>query len=598
MARLIRAMLGAPLTFPELLARSVRLFGPREALGTQNGRRFEWLHYRELGELVERARRALWARSVRPGDRVAIVANNRVEWAVLSFAVHSLGAVYVPMYEAQAPSEWEFILADARAKLVFAAGTRAPSALRDLRSRLPHLEAVIGLDESEGDSYSAFLEAAGHAPEGLEVTPQPSDLATLIYTSGTTGQPKGVMLSHQNITSNVVGASQRFDFGPTDRSLAFLPWAHAFGQTAELYSLLYIGASMAICPDTSQITALLARVRPTVLIAVPRIFNRVYEGVQKQLADKPLPIRKLVDFGVRVSARARQGKSLNPLERAARLASDRLVFAKVRLKMGGRLRFVVSGSAALSPQVAEFIDALGVDVFEGYGLTEAGPVVSANYPGHHRIGTVGPAFPGVTIEIDRTVTGDPLSGEILVRGPNVMLGYHERPEETAAAMTPDGALRTGDMGYVDEAGFLHITGRIKEQYKLETGKYVVPSPLEEQLKLSMFVQNVMLFGENKPYNVALVVPDRAALEAWAQKRGRPLENLASDPEVKALLLRELASQAEGFKSYERPRDLAITLDDFTQENGLLTPSLKLKRRKAIERYGAVLQALYESPPPR
>lgn len=591
------AMLGAPLTFPELLARSVRLFGPREALGTQNGQRFEWVHYRELGELVERARRALWAHSVRPADRVAIVANNRLEWAVLSFAVHSLGAVYVPMYEAQAPSEWEFILADARAKLVFAAGTRAPSALRELRVRLPGLEAVIGLDEEGPDSYSAFLASAGTLAGGPDVEPRPDDLATLIYTSGTTGQPKGVMLSHRNITSNVVGASQRFDFGPRDRSLAFLPWAHAFGQTAELYSLLYIGASMAICPDTSQITALLARVRPTVLIAVPRIFNRVYEGVQKQLAEKPLPIRKLVDFGIRASARARQGESLNPLERAALFASDRLVFAKVRQKMGGRLRFVVSGSAALSPQVAEFIDALGVDVFEGYGLTETSPVVSANYPGHHRIGTVGPAFPGVTIEIDRTMAGDERSGEILVRGPNVMLGYHDRPEETAAVMTPDGALRTGDMGYVDEAGFLHLTGRIKEQYKLENGKYVVPSPLEEQLKLSMYVQNVMLFGENKPYNVALVVPDRAAFEAWAQKRGRSLGNLATDPEVKALLLRELGAQAEGFKSYERPRDLAIALEDFTQENGLLTPSLKLKRRRAIEKYGALLQALYQTPPP-
>lgn len=587
----------APLTFPELLARSVRLFGPREVLGTLVGRRFQWIHYRELGALVERARRALWARSVRPGDRVAVIANNRVEWAVLSFAVHSLGAVYVPMYEAQAPSEWEFILADAEVKLAFAAGARAPSALRELRSRLPHLEGVVGFDEEGPESYGAFLTAAETVGDLPDATPQPTDLATLIYTSGTTGQPKGVMLSHQNITSNVVGASQRFDFGPNDRSLAFLPWAHAFGQTAELYSLLYIGASMAICPDNSQISALLARVRPTVLIAVPRIFNRVYDGVQKQLAEKPLPVRRLVEFGIRASARSRKGVPLNPLERVALLASERLLFTKVRQKLGGRLRFVVSGSAALSPQVAEFIDALGVDVFEGYGLTEASPVVSCNYPGHHRIGTVGPAFPGVAIEIDRTVTGDELSGEILVRGPNVMLGYHRRPEETAAVLTPDGALRTGDMGYVDEAGFLHLTGRIKEQYKLENGKYVVPSPLEEQLKLSPYVQNVMLFGDNKPHNVALVVPDQNALEAWAQKRGRPLGDITTNPEVKALLLAELTARAEGFKSYERPRDLAITLEDFTQENGLLTPSLKLKRRPTIERYGSLLQALYQTPPP-
>jgi len=588
------------LTLPDLLARSVRLFGPREVLGTRTGRHFAWIHYRDLQRLVDQARSGLFARGVKAGDRVAIVANNRVEWAVLAFAVHALGGVYVPMYEAQAASEWEFILSDAQAKLAFAAGASAASTLREMRARLPKLEAVLALDVGGDDSYEDLL-ATGAAEPSERVSgatgPKPEDLATLIYTSGTTGLPKGVMLSHQNITSNVVGASQRFDFGPSDRSLAFLPWAHAFGQTAELYSLLYVGASMAICDDTSQLTNLLGRVRPTVLIAVPRVFNRVYEGVQKQLAARPAVLRKFLAYGMAAAAKIRRGGSPSWAERSAVRLSDRLLFAKVRERMGGRLRFVVCGSAALSPKVAEFIDALGIDVFEGYGLTEASPVVSANYPGHHKIGSVGPAFPGVTITIDRAVTGDERIGEILVSGDNVMLGYQQRPDETAAVLTPERALRTGDMGYVDADGFLYITGRIKEQYKLENGKYVVPSPLEEQLKLSPFVLSVMLYGDSKPYNVALVVPDQAALGAWAQTQGRRLEHPLRDPEVKRLLLAELASQAQGFKGYEKPRDLLLIGEDFTQENGLLTPSLKVKRKKVLEKYGPALEALYRTAPP-
>src|SRR6478735_2082636 len=586
------------LTLPDLLARSVHLFGPRDVLGTRAGRRFRWIHYREFGALVDQAKRGLWLRGIRHGDRVAIVANNRVEWAVLSFAVHALGAVFVPMYEAQAASDWEFILADSGAKLAFASTASQASTLRGMRARLPALEAVLTLDLGGDDSYEELLSAAANAPGLVDAPgPSPRDLATLIYTSGTTGLPKGVMLSHENITSNAAGASQRFDFGPSDRSLAFLPWAHAFGQTAELYSLLYIGASMAICDDNSQITALLGLVRPTVLIAVPRIFNRVYEGVQKQLSAKPLPVRKVIELGITASAKARRGGELNLAERAVQRLADRLLFSKVRERMGGRLRFVVCGSAALSTQVATFIDALGIDVFEGYGLTEASPVVSCNYPGHHKIGSVGPAFPGIIISIDRAVTGDDKIGEILVSGPNVMLGYHRRPEETAATVTADGRLRTGDMGYLDQDGFLFITGRIKEQYKLENGKYVVPSPLEEELKLSPYVLNVMLYGDNKPYNVALVVIDEAAALAWAQKHGHRLTDPLSDPALKKLVLSELEALAQGFKGYEKPRDVLLSKEDFTQENGLLTPSLKVKRKKVLEKYGAALEALYRSPPP-
>ena len=260
--------------------------------------------------------------------------------------------------------------------------------------------------------------------------------------------------------------------------------------------------------------------------------------------------------------------------------------------MGGRLRYAVSGSAALSREVGEFVDALGIEVYEGYGLTETSPVVSVNYPGHRRMGSVGQAIPGVRVEIDTQVTGDPENGEIVVHGPCVMQGYHNRPKETGEVLRVDRGLRTGDMGRLDADGYLFITGRIKEQYKLETGKYVVPSPLEEELKLSPFIASVMLYGDNKPHNVALVVPDREALARWADQQGKKLGDPTSDPAVRELIRAELAKYSEGFKSYERPKDFIIVNEDFTVEAGLLTPKLSVKRRNVLARYGGALDALY------
>jgi long-chain acyl-CoA synthetase len=233
-------------------------------------------------------------------------------------------------------------------------------------------------------------------------------------------------------------------------------------------------------------------------------------------------------------------------------------------------------------------------VYEGYGLSETSPVVSSNRPGAQRIGSVGKPFPSVRIVIDKDATNDPLNGEIIVYGDNVMQGYHNRPEENALTFTADGGLRTGDMGHLDADGFLFITGRIKEQYKLENGKYTVPSPLEEDLKLSPYITNLMLYGENKPYNVAIVVPDMGSLERWAKQSGQPLGDAATNPKVKALLQAELDKYSEQFKSYERPRDLMVVLEDFSIENGILTPSLKIKRREVVKRYGAALEALYTS----
>jgi long-chain acyl-CoA synthetase len=379
---------------------------------------------------------------------------------------------------------------------------------------------------------------------------------------------------------------------PSDRSLAFLPWAHAFGQTAELHGLLSQGLSIGINDEIPNLVANLAEIRPTVLIAVPRIFNRIYDGINKQMADKPAPIRSLFHAGVAAATRRSRGESVGVLASAARSLADALIFKKVRAKLGGRLRYAVVGSAAVSKEVAEFVDAIGIDVYEGYGLTEAAPVVTTNCPAARKIGSIGKPLPGVRVVIDTDVTGDPVNGEIVVYGDNVMQGYHNRPAENAAAFTADRGLRTGDMGRMDPDGFVYITGRIKEQYKLETGKYVVPSPLEEDLKLSPYILNIMLYGDNKPHNVALVVPDREAVARWADQQGKKLGDLTTDPDVKELIRTELARQSEGMKSYERPKDFVIVTEDFTVEGGLLTPKLSMKRRNVLARYGGALEALY------
>ncbi len=581
-------------TLVELLENSKQDFAEREIFGTkQSDGSWTWIHYRDFGKMVDQARAGLAGLGIEKGDRVAIVSDNRVEWAVFAFATYGLGACYVPMYEAQKAEEWEFILRDSGAKVVVAATGLIFDKLSPLTDTIESLKHVVGLalTASEDRSYQALLTRGAAAPVPLAPV-TPDDMAGFIYTSGTTGNPKGVKLTHRNISTNIQSSATRFDITSEDRSLAFLPWAHAFGLVAELGTFTYLGASIAINDQVPELINNLPVVRPTILVAVPRIFNRIYDGVNKQMAEKPGIIRKLFSAGIASSKKKAAGESLGFLSSLGLTLADKLIFAKVRLKFGGKLRFVVSGSAALSPKVAEFIDALGIDVYEGYGLTETSPVVSVNFAGNRKIGSIGKPIPGVEVRIDTQVTGDPKNGEIIVSGPNVMQGYHNHPEEDEKVFCEDGAFRTGDMGCLDEDGFLYITGRIKEQYKLENGKYVVPSPLEEEFKLSPLILNVMLHGANHPHNVALVVPDIPALTKRAQAEGISLDDLENNQQVKALLLSEFKEFGTSCKSYEMPKDLVVAKEDFSTENGMLTPSLKVKRRNVLAVYGDRLEGLF------
>ncbi|HVJ21134.1 MAG TPA: long-chain fatty acid--CoA ligase [Polyangiaceae bacterium] len=580
-------------TLVDLWDRSTKKFESRELFGTKSSGSWTFGTFKDFRELTDRVRGGLKKLGVGPGDRVAMVANNRVEWAACAYATYGLRAAFVPMYEPQPADEWDFIANDCGAKVMIAATATIYDYLTTKRASMPTVQHVVGLHlpESDDNSFAALTAAGAKAPAPFE-QPEPDEIAGYIYTSGTTGKPKGVLLSHKNFCANVNAIEGLFPITPEDRSLAFLPWSHSFGQTAELHSLMSQGMSIAINDEVPNLVGNLGEVKPTVLIAVPRIFNRIYDGVNKQMQAKPAPIRALFRAGVAAASKRSRGQSLGVLESMMLGLADKMIFKKIRGRVGGRLRFASCGSAALSLEVAEFVDALGIDIYEGYGLSETSPVVTTNYPGHKKPGTVGKPLPGVRVTIDKSATNDPKSGEIVVYGDNVMKGYHNRPEENAQVFSADGGLKTGDMGYVDDDGYLVITGRIKEQYKLETGKYVVPSPLEEQLKLSPFVANVMLFGDNKPHNVALVVADVDAVKRWAEQEGHELGDLGNDDKVKALIKEELKKYSETFKSYERPRDIAIVTEDFTVENGMLTPSLKLKRRTVMAKYGPKIQGLY------
>ena len=580
-------------TLVELWERSSEEHAARELFGTKVQGKWHWVSYAEFKVEVDALRAGLHSLGLRAGDRVALIAGNRREWAAAAYATFGLCATFVPMYEAQPLEDWAFILKDCEAKVLIVSSVEVLEKIQSIRSELPNLSQLIALDLPSDDlrSYQRLIESGKARPEAVH-HPTPDQAACYIYTSGTTGDPKGVVLTHRNIASNVRAAAEIFPLRATDRTLAFLPWAHAFGQTAELHMMFGVGAALGLNDEIPNLIQNLAEVKPTILIAVPRIFNRIYDGVNKQMSERPRLIQRLFRAGIRAATKKNAGQALSLGEGLTLAAADKLIFSKVRGRFGGRLRFSVSGSAALSREVAEFVDALGIAVYEGYGLTEASPVVSANCPDATRLGTVGRPLPRVRVEIDRSATGDEKNGEILVYGDNVMRGYHHRDEEERQMLMSDGGLRTGDMGFLDDDGYLHITGRIKEQYKLENGKFVVPSPLEEELKLSPYIANVTLFGLNRPFNVCLVVLDQAAVDKWAREKHLEIKDPTNDQAVKELIGKELESRAQHFKSYEKPKAFQLILEDFTVENGLLTPSLKVRRKQVLDRYQASLEALY------
>jgi long-chain acyl-CoA synthetase len=588
-----------------LLQSAVERFPQRLLFGTRGNAGWHFITYTEFAEQVAAMRGGLARLGLVPGDRIAVISDNRLEWAVGSFAAFSYGAIYVPMYQAQSDSDYRYILKDSGAKLCFCANPKIGARVRALSPELADLKHIIEFDSVE---YRELLTQGRANPQPAQV-PADRDLAIYIYTSGTTGKPKGVELTHYNLGAT---ASAIIEVAPLEekleeRTLAFLPWAHVFGGCIEVAVLIGYGGSIAICDSTDKLIDYLSEVKPTALFAVPRIWNRVYENVNKQIEARPKPIQKLLRLGLSARGRNARGEKLSWAERAALLVTNALLVRKIQQRLGGRVRFAVSGAAALSPEVADFIDNLGIVVLEGYGLTETTGGATASKPHMRRLGSVGMPLPGTTITLEPNVPGaGPGEGEIVIHGAGVMRGYHNLPDATEQSFTADGGLRTGDIGRFDSDGYLFITGRVKELYKLSNGKYVAPVTLEEKLQLSPFIAQVCVYGTDKPYNTAIIVPDMPALESWAEAHGvavKPANSnaanggntrLLQEPRVRELIRQELDRFSREFKGYEQIRDFVLESELFSTSNDLLTPSLKLKRRNVMSKYQAQLDALYRS----
>jgi len=571
--------------------------------------RWEELSTERVVADVESLGLALRELGVASGDRVALLSENRYEWPLCDLAVLGLGAITVPIYPTLTAEQCRYILANAEAAVVIVSTPAQLQKLHSVAGALPTLRAVVHMDPApehhEGDRQlvsllrrGAELRAADPgAFRKLADHVKPGDLATIIYTSGTTGEPKGAMLVHSNIVSDVQGCLKRVEIKNSDRGLSFLPLCHIFERMAGLYAMLHQGVSIAYAQSIDTVAADAVEVRPSLLNGVPRFFEKVYARVMENAATQPPLRRAIFHWGLeqgRRRARAHfERRALAPHHALAAAIADRLVGAKVRERVGGRLRYCISGGAPLAPKVMEFFFAVGITVIEGYGLTETSPVICLNPPGREKPGSVGPPIDGVEVKLGA-------EDEILTRGPHVMRGYFRNEEATKVAIQ-DGWFHTGDVGRFDNEGYLFITDRLKDLLVTSGGKKVAPQPLEAKLKLSKWVSEAVLIGDQRPYIVALLIPNFANLEAEARARGWSFSNphdLLARPEVRALYQAELDRTNQGLAPFETIKYFALLDRELSADAGELTPTLKVRRRIISQRFSDMIQNLYSGAPVR
>jgi len=555
----------------------------------------------EIETTVRRLSLGLQALGLRPGDRLAILSENRPEWVMADFAALCAGGVTVPIYTSLLPDQVRYIIADSGARIVVCSNLEMWRKVEAVREALPELERVIVMDGeppagtlalSEVTELGRPLEAEEPGRfERLAAAGGPGDLASIIYTSGTTGLPKGVMLSHANFTSNIRSLTLVIDFKSQDTALSFLPLSHVLERTAT-FLFFHVGAAIAFAESVETVAANLLEVRPTVVVSVPRLFEKIYSRIMDQvLAGSRLRRAVFVwalGTGKKYAARTIAGERIPAHLALKRAVAARLVFDKITARTGGRIRYFISGGAPLSRDIAEFFFALGLKVLPGYGLTETSPVLTGNTPGRIRFGTVGKAVPDVELAIAE-------DGEILARGPNVMMGYYKNETETREALR-DGWLHTGDIGRLDEDGFLTITDRKKDLIVTSGGKNIAPQPIESLLRTSPFIAGAVVIGSSRKFISALIVPEFEKLEAWARARllaFRDRADLCRLKETAAFLLDEINRVTPGLASFERIKKIAVLDRDFEIDLGEVTPTLKVRRTIVEQKYAGLIEALYE-----
>ena len=598
--------MNTPQTLNDLYLDAVERFSSkRAALRYKADGIWHDITHQELARRVKHAALGLFQLGIQPGDKVAILSNNRPEWALADFASLTARCPDVPIYPTLPAGQVAYILRNSGAVAAFVSDREQYEKIAEARDDAPALRHVIVFDEVEGIEGPGVLTLArliqqGAAAESKYPTyaedarsVKPDDLATLIYTSGTTGDPKGVMLSHGNFASNVVAALKVVSIGPDDSALSVLPLSHSFERMAGHYTLFHAGATISYAESIDAVAANMGEVHPTVMLAVPRLYEKIYGRVLENALAGGGAKRKIF-FWAKRNAEAWAdlelvGKPIPAWLGLKKKIGDRLVFSKLQARTGGRIRFFVSGGAPLAPEIAKFFYAAGLKILEGYGLTETSPLISINPMEKPKMGSVGPPVPGVEVRIAE-------DGEILARGPNIMQGYYNKPEATAEAIDAEGWFHTGDIGELDSENYLRITDRKKDIIVTAGGKNIAPQPIENLVKMNSFVENAVMIGDRRKFPSMLIVPNAAAVTKWASERNLPTDDYGSlleHPDVVAKIEREIMLNLRDLASYETPKKFALLKDDFTIEGGELTPTLKVKRRIVEKNYAEKIEQLYQ-----
>jgi long-chain acyl-CoA synthetase len=590
-------------TLNQLYFGALERFGSRPVTArAKRGDRWIELSYSELADRVQDLSVGLLELGLKRGDRVAILSENRPEWAIADYACLTARCTDVPIYPTLPEKQLEYNLRDSGSAAVFVSNEQLLAKVLAVRERLPALRHVIVFDERLSGPGLLTLEqvyAQGRAARPRHSTWKaealaagPDDLATLIYTSGTTGEMKGVMLTHGNITSNVTTCAGLFTFAPDDECLSFLPLSHIFERMFGHYSMFYAGVLINYAENVDTVATDMQRWRPTLMASVPRLYEKIYVRVLDSVRREPAWRQRIFSWSKTVGERwvdaHLSGRPVPSSLRLQQLLADRLVFAKLRKRTGGRIRFFISGGAPLGADIAKFFHAAGMPILEGYGLTETSPVIAVNTFEHLRLGTVGRPIPGVEV----TIAAD---GEVITRGPNVMAGYYQKAQATAEAIDPDGWFHTGDIGQLDPDGFLSITDRKKDIIVTAGGKNIAPQPIESLAKTCKFVSNAVMLGDRRRFPIMLVVPNFETLRQWAAQQGLPTDDtsaLLTKPEVMSKMDQEIKTTLRELAKFEMPKKLVLLPRDFTVEAGELTPTLKIKRRVVEQHHRTTIEALY------
>jgi long-chain acyl-CoA synthetase len=598
-------MAAEPLTLNELFNFALQAYRESEFLRFKREGEWRSLSYGEVARRVRELALGLYDLGIRKGEKVAIWSENRPEWNICDLASLAVGAVDVPIYATQTPGQVEYILTDSGARAIFVSASFVQDAIA-LKQKLPALEYVIAFDDENGASAGASVVTSeslidrGRALFGREPdlydsmwrTASPEDLATLLYTSGTTGDPKGVMLTHRNLTRCTLNTYHWLSLeGRRDVALTYLPFTHIF-ERGVWYLYAYSGAVVNYAESIDAVGKNLAEVQPTVMTSVPRMFEKIYARIVERGASAGFPKKQIfmwsLGVGRRWAERKNRGERIGFWLELQHRVADSLVFKKWRAAVGGRIRSFISGGAPLAPEIAYLFTAAGLPILEGYGLTETSPSISCNTEERNRIGTVGPVIDNVNVRIAE-------DGEILVKGDTVMKGYYNRPVENEEAFTRDGWFRTGDIGHIDADGFLLITDRKKEMIKTSGGKYIAPQQLESLIKSSRFVSQVVVVGNARKFAAALIVPNIELLKSYAGLKGikySSIRELLADGRIQNLMQRQVDKYTAELARYEKVKKVVILEHEMTTESGEMTPTLKPRRKVIEKKYAALIDRLY------